>query len=46
MLNVLSLELTYEVDRHVVVGRQEDAGLGGEEVVDLSLAAVLGLEFF
>ena len=31
-----------EVNRHVVVGREVHANIGREEVVDLSLAAVLG----
>ena len=37
-------EVFQEEDRHVVVGRQEDPHVAGEEVVDLPLASVLGCE--
>jgi len=33
-----------EVNGDVVVGRQVDPDVGGEEVIDLALAAVLGCE--
>ena len=37
-------EVFQEEDRHVVVWRQEDPYVAGEEVVDLPLASVLGCE--
>ena len=37
-------EVFQEEDRDIVVGRQEDPHVAGEEVVDLPLTPVLGCE--
>ena len=37
-------DILQEVDRHVVIWREVDADVGREEIVDFSLALVLGRE--
>ena len=39
-------ELLEEVYGDVVVWREEDADVAGEEIIDLSFALVFGLKFF
>ena len=46
MLNVLSLELTYEVDRDIINWRKVDIVFYGQEDVALALALEFGSKLF